>query len=274
MAAAASTTSNPNVNTGPQEACKTYIEQTKLLVTLASAAVAAPVALIPLIAGKAAVVTPAALDRVLWFEGFFLASILAGYVVLGTIAGSQHDNAFNVHRRATRISSFIQIGCYLMGLYLFVVAARFIALQPAPGPSSDVSRLEIFRLDQELPPFDSGSATQTAGDLRDAICKARQQLAATGTTNVLVVGRHDAMPLSPSARRTFGSNMGLSTERAATIETMLRDAVACPTPPLTGAWSVASGPRNAPGAGSPAPVTIGVSAEDRKADIYGARFQK
>src|SRR5690348_5639214 len=106
---------------GPKEACKTYIEQTKLLVTLASAFVVAPVALIPYLNGTGQGHAPIKnMTWLLYAEGGFILSIFAGYVVLATLAGYQQRNIFNVNRLATKISSLAQIVTYIAGLGLFV----------------------------------------------------------------------------------------------------------------------------------------------------------
>ena len=120
---------------GPRDACNTYIEQTKLLVTLASAFVVAPAAVIPFIAGKDKIAAVASFVReLLWAEGAFVLSVLMGYVVLATIAGWQHRNEYNVFRPATMICSRIQITAYLVGLVLFVKFLTFVLGAVAAGP--------------------------------------------------------------------------------------------------------------------------------------------
>ena len=110
-----------DLSDGRKEACKTYIEQTKLLVTLASAFVVAPAAMIPLLSGTGRLTASHDMIlRFLWSEIAFIVSVLAGYFALATIAGSQHVNEFNVHRPATRIVSIAQIVAYLFGLWQFV----------------------------------------------------------------------------------------------------------------------------------------------------------
>lgn len=107
---------------GPKEACKTYVEQTKLLVALASAFVAAPVAVVPWLAShdQVRVLLAPSARLFLWAEIGFVSSILMGYVVLSTIAGWQQLNKFDVNRPATKWSSLLQIGSYLAGLWCFV----------------------------------------------------------------------------------------------------------------------------------------------------------
>ena len=104
-----------------QEACRTYIEQTKLLVTLASAFIFAPAALVATVKEKTGVEILSA--HLFWFlaaEIFFVASVLAGYVTLGSIAGSQDKGEFDVFRPATRIVSFLQFVFYVAGISTFV----------------------------------------------------------------------------------------------------------------------------------------------------------
>jgi hypothetical protein len=118
------TMATPDPMDGKKEACKTFVEQTKLLVTLASAFLVVPVGLVAFFTDKT---TPAMGIASLWelllAEGCFVASVLMGYVVLGTIAGSQDGGSFDVYRRATRNFSFAQIGAYLGGMGLFVALA-------------------------------------------------------------------------------------------------------------------------------------------------------
>jgi hypothetical protein len=112
---------------GKAEALKTFIEQTKLLVSLASGFVLAPPAVLsflrrPDTRPPSTVPWPA----FFWAEGLLIASILAGYVVLGTIAGSQHIGDYNVHRPATRISSIVQLLLYLAGIVVFLLMTKAI----------------------------------------------------------------------------------------------------------------------------------------------------
>ena len=95
-----------------KEALKTFVDQTKLLMTLASAFIVAPAA------AKAFVEN--FLDwRIIVAEILFLISVLFSYIVLGTISGSQHKGDFNVYRKATRVSANIQFFTYLAGLVFF-----------------------------------------------------------------------------------------------------------------------------------------------------------
>jgi len=51
-------------------------------------------------------------------------SVVMGYTVLGSIAGSQYSGDFNVYRPATRILSLLQLCLYLGGLFCFVFLIR------------------------------------------------------------------------------------------------------------------------------------------------------
>ena len=111
-----------------KEAIRTYIEQTKLLVTLASAFLLAPAGLVAVFKERASVgITTAEAIAFVVAEGAFVASVLIGYVVMGTIAGSQDDGSFDVYRPATRWFSLAQFGLYLAGLIVFIVLGVVLA---------------------------------------------------------------------------------------------------------------------------------------------------
>lgn len=113
-----------NQNEGRKEAVKTYIEQTKLLVTLASAFLFAPAGLIAILKDRPAANLTSSQFR--WFviaEVFFIFSVLAGYIVLATIAGWQYLDKFDVYRPATRWWSLTQFFAYFGGLILFMILA-------------------------------------------------------------------------------------------------------------------------------------------------------
>jgi hypothetical protein len=115
-----------------KEACGTYIEQTKLLVALASAFLVAPAAFLGLIRGEKGATTIIS-SNLRWLtlsETMFVASVLFGYVVLGCISGSQDDGTYDVYRRETRISSFVQLGLYLLGLIFFIALVYGVVQQP------------------------------------------------------------------------------------------------------------------------------------------------
>jgi hypothetical protein len=112
----------PNVDDGKKEAVKTYIEQTKLLVTLASAFLFAPAGLIAILKDRNQVGLTD--HQILWFvvaEMLFIVSVFAGYVVLATIAGWQAIGKFDVYRPATKWSSLAQIIFYVLGLAIFML---------------------------------------------------------------------------------------------------------------------------------------------------------
>lgn len=124
---------NPKLPTdGEKEACKTYLEQTKLLVTLSSAFLIAPAGLVSFFSERVGVgIGSSGLNLLVGAESCFVASVLAGYVVLATLSGSQHLNKFDVFRPATRWSSISQLGCYIAGLFLFVLLARTLFVSAA-----------------------------------------------------------------------------------------------------------------------------------------------
>ena len=120
------TTTDPTLE-GRKDAVKTYIEQTKLLVTLASAFIVAPAAFATLFKERSTNgLSGAPFYLFLFSEGFFVASVLAGYVVLATIAGYQHLGRYDVYRPATVNCSMLQIATYVAGLGLFAALAVHI----------------------------------------------------------------------------------------------------------------------------------------------------
>ncbi|HTD34141.1 MAG TPA: hypothetical protein VK665_10800, partial [Candidatus Elarobacter sp.] len=104
-----------------KEASKTYLEQTKLLVTLASAFLFAPAGLITILKDRlGAGITSASMQPFIAAEVLFVLSVIAGYVAIGSLAGSQDMGDFDVYRPATRFFSLAQFGFYLEGLIVFV----------------------------------------------------------------------------------------------------------------------------------------------------------
>ena len=90
---------------GQKAAVATYMEATKLLVALSSAFLFAPAGLVALLKdSKEVKLSFGQLYSFLWAEGLFIASVLAGYVVMTSIAGWQRHGIHNVYRGATRIS--------------------------------------------------------------------------------------------------------------------------------------------------------------------------
>jgi hypothetical protein len=119
----------PRRDEGRKEALKTFIEQTKILITLASGFVLAPPAVLSFLRKPAPTPSPGCAvplvpslpwERFNWAEGLLVASILFGYLVLSTIAGSQHQGNYDVHRPMTRLFSVLQIVLYLVGVILFL----------------------------------------------------------------------------------------------------------------------------------------------------------
>lgn len=111
------------------DACKTYLEQTKLLVTLASAFIIAPAVF---------------LEKIDLFnclsicmEICFILSVFTGYVVFGTISGTQYKNEFNVYNKGTTWFSRIQITFFILGLILLIINFTSTSSRPTtiPQPS-------------------------------------------------------------------------------------------------------------------------------------------
>lgn len=122
---------NDTLAEGRKEAVKTYIEQTKLLVTLASAFLFAPAGLIAILKDRSA--SHLTFEQIGWFivaEICFIISVISGYVVLATIAGSQDLGKFNVNRCATRLASLFQFFSYIAGLIVFLWLAVLL-VRPA-----------------------------------------------------------------------------------------------------------------------------------------------
>lgn len=119
--------SDPRLD-GRKEACKTYIEQIKLLVTLASAFLFAPAAIFGLF-DKNSYVERGLVGGFVGAEIAFVLSVLSGYIALGSVSGSQDAGTFDVFRPATRGWSLAQFAFYLVGIALFVWGtARFFNL--------------------------------------------------------------------------------------------------------------------------------------------------
>jgi hypothetical protein len=117
---------------GQKEAAKTYLEQTKLLVALSSAFIFAPAGLVTLTKDSASIgLSNHQLRLFMTAEVFFIVSVLAGYVVLASIAGYQQANRFDVYRPATRYASLVQITVYLIGLVVFILLASSLAAPAA-----------------------------------------------------------------------------------------------------------------------------------------------
>jgi hypothetical protein len=109
----------PAPSAGRQEACKTFLDQTKQLISLASAFLFAPAAIVTW--GKN-LSSPKWADAIPWFvsvDACFVLSVIFGFVTIGTIAGTQNDESYDVYRLATRVFSIAQFVTYLAGIVLF-----------------------------------------------------------------------------------------------------------------------------------------------------------
>ncbi len=106
-------------NEDHKEASKTYLEQTKLLIALASSFIVAPAVLFKDLIELNLYLT-------LLMELCYVSSVILGYVVVGTITGEQFNGTYNVYRSATRNFSIAQLATYLIGLGVLI----FIFLHP------------------------------------------------------------------------------------------------------------------------------------------------
>ena len=126
---------DPNAN--KKEACKSYLEQTKLLTTLASAFIIAPVAFFKDLQS-------ANLGGLIFMESLFVASVLCGYLVFGTISGTQNKGEYNVYRPATRLFSILQLAFYVIGLIVLIVSIKS-TYQQKKQSSTKVSSVNVCK---------------------------------------------------------------------------------------------------------------------------------
>ena len=95
-----------------KQACKTYIEQTKHLATLASGFIIPPAIILVFIQNV----------NLIFFilsEVSLIFSVVMSYLVMGCIAGSQDQGTYDVYRPTTRIFSLLQFFSYILGLTFF-----------------------------------------------------------------------------------------------------------------------------------------------------------
>ena len=113
-------TQAPNLS-GKQDACKTFLDQTKQLITLASAFLFAPAATFTFFKDANSVGIGSLLGWFIAAEFFLVASVIAGYVTIGAIAGTQNSGEYDVFRPALRKWALVQFGSYVIGVILFAV---------------------------------------------------------------------------------------------------------------------------------------------------------
>jgi hypothetical protein len=123
MAAHAGDLADPAL-AGKQEACKTFLEQTKQLISLASAFLFAPAAVFTWSKEIAADRLATGVPWLIGIESCFVVSVILGYVTIGTIAGTQNEGKYDVYRPAMRWFALAQFATYVIGLGVF---GRFIA---------------------------------------------------------------------------------------------------------------------------------------------------
>jgi hypothetical protein len=214
----------PAVPEGKKEACKTYVEQTKLLVTLASAFLVAPVAVFGLLRGQARVITA---TRELWFFGgsefCFVVSVLLGYAVLGTLAGSQDEGEFDVYRRATQVLSLLQISAYIGGLALLGwLCVSMVSAEPAKADGVEPRKFSLVSVG-EIGPFTPGEGCQERVGDDPASEAASVEIRKLGqrVVAIIVSGSADVAMLRPSLRKAYGTNAGLASARAECVKRVL-----------------------------------------------------
>jgi hypothetical protein len=128
---------NPPATEGRKEACKTYIEQTNLLVTLASAFLFAPAGLIAIAKDRPDQFGSVDAWLFIGVEALFVLSVLSGYVTLGALTGSQDAEKFDVFDWAVRGWSLAQFALYVLGIVVFIVLAARTLLESAnPVPNN------------------------------------------------------------------------------------------------------------------------------------------
>ena len=130
----------------------------------------------------------------------------------------------------------------------------------APRSVSQQISLAPYRVS----PFPSGVASDPSGALADEICRVRKAQDPSGTRVAVVIGRHDPVPLTPAAKKRFGSNLGLAQERAETVARMLLDPKVCPNSPPIEAIALAA-PNGHSAVGKPQAALT----EERRPDVLG-----
>jgi len=105
-------TLDPAIAEHRKVACQTFVEQTKLLMSLASAFIVAP----PIVQSLAS----ADLNWQFFLaELLFVTSVLSSYLTLGALTGTQHAGEYDVYRPAVMWCGRVQFFTYLCGLMLF-----------------------------------------------------------------------------------------------------------------------------------------------------------
>lgn len=100
-----------------KEECQIYIKQTKLFMTLTSAFLLAPVALVMTLKDKSA--TGFDGSALAWFAGveaLFACSVLSGFIVLDSLAKPQNDGSFDAFGKTTRLFSILQFRLFVAGI--------------------------------------------------------------------------------------------------------------------------------------------------------------
>ncbi|MGA9966334.1 MAG: hypothetical protein WBQ10_14140 [Terriglobales bacterium] len=128
------------------------------------------------------------------------------------------------------------------GTLLILVATWLTFLREHASPSTSVDHHESASADMspvlslarhQLSPFPSGLAEDSSTGLADEVCRLRKAQRSAGPSVAVVIGRHDSRPLTPAAKKRFGSNLGLAQKRAEAVARLLLDETTCSdSPPI------------------------------------------
>jgi len=162
------------------------------------------------------------------------------------------------------------------GTFLILLATWLNFLREHASPpavehheSSAAESLPVLSLSRyRLNPFASGIAEDSSAGFADEVCRLRKAQGLAGPGMAVVVGRHDPRPLTPAARKRFGSNLGLAQKRAETVARLLLDPAACPGAQPMDAIAIAV-PN---GRTVPAGPAGSVFDEERRPDVFGLRI--
>ena len=215
---------------GKLEACKTYIEQTKLLVTLASAFLVAPAAVFSLFFGKDGIkLLPNYWLQFVGMEILFIFSVGCGYWVLAALAGSQAKGDFDVYRGAVRGWSIAQIATYVAGCGLLIYLLH-LGIQSAAPAQVEINPSDAsfsFQHLADIGPFPDSANCPSHLKEQPSFLAAVNNLKeiSSAILGVLVIGSADTRTLTPNLRKTFGTNAGLAQARADCVKALLVEQV-------------------------------------------------
>lgn len=215
---------------GRKDACKTFIEQTKLLVSLGSAFVVAPALVIPLINTSVSLGTAPTLGLAL-AEVFFVLSILAGYLVVGSIAGTQNNGRYDVYSGNVLWTARIQLTLYLLGTASFAFLLWGMLSEPArPIRGSTASSHLTIEHIGTAPPFQTGDS-----DLSCDVVLRGLGLKADEFVSIVLVGGGDNSRVGPG--EVLQENPNLAQKRAERVRECIEEIL--PEVDVVGAASLA-----------------------------------